>query len=170
MPEPLWGWALHHHPILHGLATDELKELRRIATLFAHEKEFEGAEGIETRDEVKVCIAVQAALPVLKLGIDWYSNWTTVVVVPTHFEEKRVSQDRAGVVHEWTETDAGQSWRKGPVVLSWSDVEASGWRDGFNVVLREYPELYRLFATFYRQDPAARLDNRPAARRRYVGG
>lgn len=245
MQDDLWEWAREHHTILRGLSPDELHQLREIATIFAHEKEFEGTDGLVITEKVKASVAVQAALPILKLGIDWYRNWTTVVIVPKEFVNHRVLRDRAGVVHEWVETDAGESWQKGPVVLSWRDVEASGWCDGFNVVIheaahrldmtdgsvngrpglhkgmdgkrwfdicsaafsdlagrsgsrrrsqidayatvsdaeffavvteyffelphvvhREYPDLYELFRTFYRQDPLSRLHDRPVARHR----
>jgi hypothetical protein len=46
------------------------------------------------------------------------------------------------MVREWSEVDIGQSWDKGPVVLSWKDVEASGLADGFNEVI--YEAVHRL--------------------------
>lgn len=137
MPEELWNTTLGKYPIFRGLSDDDLNGLRNLATTFAHEKVFEGAEGLTVTPEMRASVSAQAALPVLRLGIDWYANWTTVVIVPNHFTNERVARDEAGVVHEWLETEAGESWRKGPVVLSWRDAAASGWCDGFNVVIHE---------------------------------
>ena len=137
LPDELWVWALEHHPILANLSSGELLELRALTTLFLQKKEFEGAEGLVLDEGIKTSIAVQACLPILKLGLHWYDNWQTTVVVPTKFVGERRTRDRAGVIHEWKEIDVGESWDRGPVVLSWRDVQASGWADGFNVVIHE---------------------------------
>ena len=42
-----------------------------------------------------------------------------------------------GVVREWSEVFIGQSWDKGPFVLSRNDVETPDWADGFNEVIYE---------------------------------
>ena len=60
-----------------------------------------------------------------------------MVVVPDVFTEEYAEPDEAGVVHEFEEEKAGLSWDDGPVVLSWEDIEASGWGDGYNVVIHE---------------------------------
>ncbi len=132
-----WLQTFQNLPILHGLSSEETDKLIHLAKQFEHDKVFEGAEGITVTDDIRTSISIQAALPVLELSIDWYKNWQTIVVVPKSFTEQRVSRDRAGVVHEWAESDSGESWNKGPVVLSWRDVQASGWQDGFNVVIHE---------------------------------
>jgi Mlc titration factor MtfA (ptsG expression regulator) len=132
-----WLWLLEHHPILRGLEAQELVRLKELVVLFLEKKTFEAADKLTMTDAMKAVIAIQACLPILNLGLRWYRNWKTVVVVPKRFSQVRRQIDRAGVVHEWNEVDLGQSWNKGPVVLSWKDVEASGWADGFNVVIHE---------------------------------
>jgi Mlc titration factor MtfA (ptsG expression regulator) len=57
--------------------------------------------------------------------------------VPDVFVEEHTAFDAAGVVHEWDEDQSGESWDTGPVLLSWKDVEASGWGDGYNVIIHE---------------------------------
>jgi len=135
--EDTWSSLLSEHPILRGLAAPELGQLRELATLFLHEKTFENPQGLELDDYRRAVIAVQACLPVLNLGLDWYRAWKTVVVVPDVFVQEQQEYDRAGVVHEWEEDKSGEAWDRGPVVLSWQDVEASGWGDGYNVVIHE---------------------------------
>jgi Mlc titration factor MtfA (ptsG expression regulator) len=138
VPDGTWKRLLRQHPILKGLSDDEERRLRELTTLFLHEKTFSAAEGIELDDSLRAVVAVQASLPILGLDIDWYQNWKTVVVVPDAFSEHYTEADAAGVVHEWEEDDrSGLSWDEGPVVLSWEDIEASGWGDGYNVVVHE---------------------------------
>jgi Mlc titration factor MtfA (ptsG expression regulator) len=132
-----WSWLVDQHPILNGLGLDELERLRELTTAFAFKKTFEAAEGMRLDETVRAVISLQACLPVLNLGLKWYSNLKTVVVVPKDFDQEHQEIDLTGIVHEWTEVDAGESWDEGPVVLSWEDVEASGWADGFNVVIHE---------------------------------
>jgi Mlc titration factor MtfA (ptsG expression regulator) len=132
-----WLWLLEHHPILSGLQAEELDRLKELVILFLEKKTFEAADTLIMTGAMKAVIAIQACLPILNLSLSWYRNWKTVVVVPKRFSQKRLRIDRAGVVHEWNEVDLGQSWDRGPVVLSWEDVEASGWADGFNVVIHE---------------------------------
>jgi Mlc titration factor MtfA (ptsG expression regulator) len=100
-------------------------------------KRFEAAEGMVLVESMKAVIAVHACLPILNLGLRWYRNWKTVVVVPEHFVGKARSIDPAGVVHEWEDVRVGESWVRGPVVLSWADVQRSELADGFNVVIHE---------------------------------
>jgi len=108
-----------------------------MATIFLHEKTFEGADGLEPTDVIREVISVQACLPILNLGMEWYESWKTIVVVPDVFIEEHTEVDSAGVAHEWQEDNSGESWDAGPVVLSWKDVEESGWGDGYNVVIHE---------------------------------
>jgi Mlc titration factor MtfA (ptsG expression regulator) len=137
LPPDAWAWLLEDHPILDGFAAAELARLRELSTLFLHEKVFEGADGLELADNMREVIAVQACIPIIHLGPEWYENWKTVIVVPDVFVEEHTEYDKAGVAHEWDEDKSGESWDTGPVVLSWKDVEASGWGDGYNVIIHE---------------------------------
>ncbi len=137
LPDDTWQWLVDDHPILAGMGAGELARLRELATLFLNEKVFEGADGLELTDGMREVIAVQACLPILALGLEYYDNWKTTVVVPDVFVEEHTSFDTAGVVHEWDEDKSGESWDTGPVLLSWKDVEASGWGDGYNVIIHE---------------------------------
>ncbi len=132
-----WTSLLEEHPILGGLNPEEQARLRELVTLFLHEKIFEHPPELELDEYRKAVIAVQACLPVLNLGLDWYRLWKTVVVVPDQFSERFAEWDEAGVVHEWEEDDLAGQRNLGVVVLSWRDVEDSGWGDNFNVVIHE---------------------------------
>jgi Mlc titration factor MtfA (ptsG expression regulator) len=137
LSEEQWSALLSEHPILGGLTSEEGERLRELTTLFLHEKVFEHPPELELDDYRRAVICVQACLPVLNLGLDWYRLWKTVVVVPDQFSEQFAEWDEAGVVHEWEEDDLAGQRNLGVVVLSWRDVEDSGWGDNFNVVIHE---------------------------------
>ena len=123
IPDATWSTLLGQHPILLGLTDDEERRLRELTTLFLHEKTFSAADGIDLTDHLRAVIAVQACLPILDLGIDWYENWRTVVVVPEGSREQFSEADEAGVVGDWEDDVSGISGTDGPVVLSWEDIE-----------------------------------------------
>ena len=111
--------------------------LRQLALLFLAEKQFAGARGLEVSDEMRVAIAAQASLPILELGLDWYSGWTGIVVYPGDFRVRREMVDDAGVVHEWDDDLAGEAMPGGPVVLSW---DATAHDPYMNVVIHEFAQ------------------------------
>ncbi len=99
-----------------------------------------GAGGLDLTAEIQLNIAVQACLPVLNLGLDWYRGWNSIVVYPGEFLVPRSVTDDDGVVHEYRETIAGEAWHGGPLVLSWEDARAAGADDGaaYSVVIHEF--------------------------------
>ena len=119
------------------LPRDESAEpkLRELALVFLAEKEFAGAHGLEVTDRMRVSIAAQACLPVLELGLDWYSGWRGIVVYPGDFRVRRQEMDEDGVVHEWDDELAGEAMPGGPVVLSW---DALAHDPEINIVIHEF--------------------------------
>ena len=109
--------------------------LRELALLFLAEKQFVGAHGLEVTDAMRVSIAAQACLPILELGLDWYSGFTGIVVYPGDFRVQRSEVDEDGVVHEWDDELAGEAMPGGPVVLSW---DAAANDPEINVVIHEF--------------------------------
>jgi Mlc titration factor MtfA (ptsG expression regulator) len=137
LADDLWSEVTASLPLLDGLDDSARKELRTLATIFLQEKTFEPVHDLELTPQIRLCIAAQACLPILCLGLDWYRGWSTLIVYPGEFVHRREEFDEAGVVHEWDEVRSGESWEHGPVILSWADVAASGRRDGYNVVIHE---------------------------------
>ncbi len=132
----LWQRVVASLPFLRGLKEDELTRLRELAILFLAEKEMHGAHGLELTDEMRLSIAVQACLPVLNLGIDWYEGWIGIVVYPGEFRVRGEEMDEHGVVHAYNEGLSGEAWPGGPVILSWEDAGNS--EAGYNVVIHEF--------------------------------
>lgn len=120
------------------LSADELTRLRDLASLFLHEKEIEGAVGLTLTDTMRLTIALQACLPILNLGLDWYAGWTSVIVYPAGFIPNREYADDAGIVHRERHALSGESWLRGPVILSWEDVVPEEASVGHNLVIHEF--------------------------------
>ena len=133
-----WDKALASLPLLKGLTDREIETLKELAILFLHHKEFEGAHGLEVTQEMKLIIALQACLPILKLGWGGYDGWITVIIYPAGFMPTRVVRDEYGVEHHVQSSLAGEAWQRGPVVLAWSQTEHAGIIDGHNLVIHEF--------------------------------
>lgn len=137
IPEADWQAAVARLPLLDGLGTEELQRLRELAALFLHEKHLEPVQGLELDDAMRYDLAAQAALPILHLGLDWYDGWQSLVLYPDEFVTRQEWTDEHGLVHARREIRSGEAWDRGPVVLSWADVAASGNCDGYNTVIHE---------------------------------
>ncbi|WP_455222741.1 M90 family metallopeptidase [Kaarinaea lacus] len=133
-----WQQAFGRLPLLAMLNAEEKYQLIRLSILFLYYKSLEGARGLELRDEMKLIIALQACLPILNLGIDWYRGWVSVIVYPAQFVPERRFVDEYGVEHRTKSVLSGESWHKGPVVLSWEDTEQTSIIDGSNLVIHEF--------------------------------
>jgi len=137
IPQPDWATVVTGLPLLKGLTADELERLRELASLFLHEKSLEPVHGLVVNDTMRIYLAAQAALPILNLGIDWYDGWKSVVLYPGEFASRQEWMDENGLVHSRREVRSGEAWQRGPIVLSWADVEASGACEGYNAVIHE---------------------------------
>lgn len=133
-----WRNAFARLPLLAQLDEQESEKIIRLSILFLHYKSLEGAHDLELTTEMKLIIALQACLPILNLGIDWYRGWVSVIVYPAQFIPERNFVDEYGVEHRTKAVLSGESWHKGPVVLSWEDTENSAVIDGNNLVIHEF--------------------------------
>ncbi|OGA30582.1 MAG: hypothetical protein A3F77_12420 [Betaproteobacteria bacterium RIFCSPLOWO2_12_FULL_67_28] len=140
LEERLWRRARARLPFLAGLSAGDERRLKEMAMVFLAEKQFTPVRGTVLGDGDRVSIALQACLPVLELGLDWYDGWVGIVVHPSDFKVSRSETDEHGVVHEWNDTLAGEAWPGGPVVLSWDALDEAGSvaLGGANVVLHEF--------------------------------
>lgn len=122
------------------LDEDDRGWLEDLVQVFLHDKTFEGAQGLEVTDEMRVTVAAQAC--VLLLGDEEtavYPDLSRVVLYPEAYVAKRRSADGM-VVQEKDEVRLGESWDRGVVVLAWSASKhgAANIQDGKNVVLHEF--------------------------------
>ena len=137
LPEERWQAVVAALPLLRGLDNAELSHLRDLSVLFLHEKQLVAAGELELDDGMRLYIAVQSCLPILKLGLDCYAGWTSVIVYPAGFWSPHRALDAAGVMHSGYQARVGEAWDRGPVVLSWADVQQAASGAGFNVVIHE---------------------------------
>jgi len=87
-----------------------------------------------------VTIAAQACLLVLKLGLDDFDGWNDVIIYPGAFKVARNSVDEVGLVSLQSRSLSGESWLRGPVILSWDDVarDLASPHAGHSVVVHEF--------------------------------
>ena len=138
--DALWDRVAGSLPFLAGLTAAAAARLKSLAVLFLAEKQLTPLAGIELSDADRLSIALQACLPVLELGLEWYDGWVGILVYPGDFRVKHEEIDETGVLHEWEDELAGESWEGGPVVLSWDAVNEAGSvaSGGANVVIHEF--------------------------------
>lgn len=143
VPDELWSLTLARLPFLARRKASDLAELRRLTSLFLDAKEFTGVGGLTVTDDMAVCIAAQACLPVLRFGLARYDSFVGIVVHADEVVAPRSHIDEDGVVHEYDEVLTGEAMHGGPVMLSWRDVAESGesadW--GYNVVIHEFAHV-----------------------------
>ena len=133
----IWQSLLAQHVFLSGFNDIEAETLRQHTAWILANKSFHGAHGLQLTSDMCCSIAVQAALPILGLDTSLYRGWTQIVVYPGGFLVPHTEIDEAGVVHEYLQETAGESWEGGPVILSWED--AQGAADTLaNVVIHEF--------------------------------
>lgn len=137
LPSEEWRGVLVGLPLLRGLSLEETGRLHDLVLLFLHEKQFVAAGGLVLTLEMELLMAAQACLPILNLGLDCYDGWVSVIVYPGEFVPQHEYMDEAGVVHVMRDVRIGESWERGPMVLSWADVSLGGEEDGVNVVIHE---------------------------------
>jgi Mlc titration factor MtfA (ptsG expression regulator) len=139
-PEAWNGILTRNFPMDARLPEDARKELRLRIQVFLAEKHFEGLGGLVMTDEIRVTIAAQACLLLLRRGDTDYPRLSSILVYPTAYEANVVMRDQGGIVTETRQARLGESWITGAVVLSWNDVlyGAADWHDGHNVVLHEF--------------------------------
>ena len=125
-------------PLLQKLPEALRGALEGKINLFLHQIDFIGCDGLEVTEEMRLSIAAQACLLVVNSD-EWYRNLRTILVYPGAFRSMR--QEHNGyVVTEHKTVRTGESWPRGPVILSWADSQQGAMddEDGHNVVLHEF--------------------------------
>lgn len=126
VPWPLWRDTTVRLATLDALSLQEHVRLRQLAGSFLREKVFSAAGNLTLDDSIRVSIAAQACLLIVNRGegLAPFDGWTEIIVYPDAFRVRRETLDDAGVMHISDDELAGESWDRGPVVLSWGDINA----------------------------------------------
>jgi MtfA peptidase len=117
--EAQWQRVEAHLPFLDYLEPRQRARLRNLARGFLAGKQFHGAHGLKVTDEMMLTIALQACLPILRVGLEAYRGWVGIIVYPGEIVIPRQQVDENGVVHEFNDEVLGEAWEDGPVLLSW---------------------------------------------------
>ncbi len=116
------------------------KQLGGIVQILLAEKNFEGCGGLAMTDEIRVTIAAQAAVLLLHRDTKYYPTLKSILVYPSAYFAPMKARQPDGTIIEGPQARLGESWFRGSLVLSWSDVKrgADIEGDGRNVVYHEF--------------------------------
>lgn len=138
IPNSAWAELIAATPLIARYASADRAKLRNLTWRFLRKKDIRGVGGLEMTDRMRFLIAALSCVPVLHLGLDWYAGWISILVYPAGFLARQEFMDEAGVMHDVVWPLSGESWLRGPVILSWEDVanDAIG-TSGRNLVIHE---------------------------------
>jgi Mlc titration factor MtfA (ptsG expression regulator) len=127
-------------PYYRDLPPEDRRELEGLTQIFLAEKHFEGCDGLEITDEIRVTIAALACILLLHRKTDIYPLLQSVLVYPEAFVAPVKHREPGGIVVEDEEARDGESWETGAVILSWEEVleGIADPHDGHNVVFHEF--------------------------------
>lgn len=137
---PEWIKILEDNvPLYSKLPPDLRRELHGCINLFMDEKEFFGCAGLIITDQIRLTIAGNAAVLLLRRSDRRFPGFTSILVYPETYLAKEIKYDGPVEIHGQS-ARAGESWQRGPVVLSWSDIlhDAGDENGGHNVILHEF--------------------------------
>jgi hypothetical protein len=127
----------------HWLSAEERRQLRDLVRIFVAEMHWEGCGGLALNDEIRVTIAAQACMLVLKLPHALYRNVSSILVYPSTV----VVPPRPMGPFEVPSRPVGgplpvlgEAQLRGPVILVWDAVRRTGRHpeSGHNVVYHEF--------------------------------
>ena len=138
-PHPWQAYVEKNVPHYEFLSPKEKAKLRDDLRVFVAEKNWEGCDGLVVNDEMKVTIAGQVCLMTLGLDSDPFQDVLSILIYPAGYA---VPEERW---HEgWSirgeSARLGESWYRGPVILSWSEIEDDTHHPGHgsNLVWHEF--------------------------------
>lgn len=120
----MWSSYLSGCRYTRSLPNTDQENLRELVTRFMDTKFFEGASGLTVTDAMRVRIALHACIPILNLGLNYYADWTSIVIYPGDFRVRNEYTDEYGIVQREIMDLCGQSLSQGPIVLSWAALRA----------------------------------------------
>jgi len=127
-----------HVPITNRLPKKLRARFEGRVRLFLDQIDFIGCDGLTVTETMRLSIAAQASLLVAG-NEQWYRNLRTVLLYPDAFKSRQ-SYNHGYVVTQRDEVRLGESWGRGPVVLSWAHSQHGALHDrsGRNVVFHEF--------------------------------
>jgi MtfA peptidase len=143
VPDALWQRVVGAYPFVAARPAEEQARLRSLVSHFLDHKEFHAVPPLVLTDEIALCVAVQACLPVLNLGLVHYDAFVGIVMHQGAVTAAREEMDETGVVHAYEEDLSGEAMDGGPLMPSWEDVQIASSDDepAYNVVIHEFAHV-----------------------------
>jgi Mlc titration factor MtfA (ptsG expression regulator) len=142
MPFPHeWQQVIHQNVAgWQRMTSAEQSKIRGDVLVLAREKNWEGCQGLEMTDEIKVTISTHIGILCLGFVDEYFDKVKSVLVYPDAYVARQHTMTQAGIVLEGNSHRLGEAWYRGPVILSWQDVLEDGLRDadGHNLVFHEF--------------------------------
>lgn len=139
-PDPsLWQTVRARTPWVARLDSARDDRLQGLAARFLADKHFTLIGELRLDEVQRTQLAALCCLPLLEFGAEGMRGWRELIIYPDAFRVNRTHIDAAGVLHEWDDDLAGESWDAGPLILSWADVasDLAEPRAGFCVAVHE---------------------------------
>jgi Mlc titration factor MtfA (ptsG expression regulator) len=133
-----WATVLRLVPIVAKLPSSLQTRLQGKALLFLDQIDIYGRNGLVVTRDMELSLAAQACLLIVN-STQWYDSLRTVLLYPGAFQSMQSQQD-GYLVTQTKQVRLGESWHRGPVVLSWAHTLRGGEDpyDGHNLVLHEF--------------------------------
>ncbi|OWY04502.1 hypothetical protein B6V76_08295 [Thioclava sp. IC9] len=138
LPEPQRVIVQQQVPLIRKLPPDLQDRLEGKISLLLDQVDFIGCDGLDVTDEMRLSIAAQACLLIVN-SPSWYDHLRTILIYPGAFKSRQ-AQRNGYVLTERETIRTGESWARGPVVLSWTHAQRGAFNDhdGHNVVFHEF--------------------------------
>ena len=135
----LLGLLRQHMPLYERLPSELQVRLQGLVNVFLNDKSFFGSGGLEITDEMRLAVAGNACLLRLNQDDPRFPGSSTILLYPNTIVTQSVTHD-GPIVREGQSARLGESWHRGPVILSWADVlhGVDNPDDGHNVVIHEF--------------------------------
>jgi MtfA peptidase len=122
------------------LSAEDQQRLRAAVQIIIAEKQWEGCRGVQVTDEMRVVIAALASILILRMPGYYFDQVYTILIYPEEYvvpEEAPLVGDVA--LHRESER-LGEAHKRGPVIVSWADVQAAAAEPGHgeNLVFHEF--------------------------------
>jgi Mlc titration factor MtfA (ptsG expression regulator) len=126
-------------PLYERMPSELQERLQGRVNVFLNDKSFFGSGGLAITDEMRLAVAGNACLLLLNRDDPCFPGSDTILLYPDTIVTPALKYD-GPIVHKGTSARLGESWQRGPVILSWADVlrGIKNPEDGHNVVIHEF--------------------------------
>jgi len=134
-------WLDRDIPQVALLAESQQQRLRDLTQILVAEKNWEGCNGLILTEEMQVVIAGMAALLVAGFPeAEYFDHVASILVYPESYVAQSTRILGSGTVIEGPQARIGEAWHRGPVIVSWEDIQYTIENETFgrNVVLHEF--------------------------------